>query len=242
MPVASKRFTTWCSWRRPDCSVAIGLPMTPAWSTGTPWNTTCIDLIRPHLTPNSCCSCDRVRERHLRRLAAGGGLLAGSLLPAVPYADGNDGTVEVHMISDPEGAHVGFDPIGVLIAPGQTVRRLCDANVHSTSAYHPSNDNHSLRIPENAKPWASDFLLPPQIFEVRLTVEGVYDYYCTPHEMAGMVGRIIVGKPGGPGMLPFDYFKVQGRPWMTVPPEAARAFPSIREILREKIVRLRAVS
>ena len=29
-------------------------------------------------------------------------------------------------------------------------------------------------------------------FEVRLTVEGVYDYYCIPHEASGMVGRIIV--------------------------------------------------
>jgi hypothetical protein len=32
----------------------------------------------------------------------------------------------------------------------------------------------------------------------------------TPHEMAGMVGRIIVGNPGGPGLLPFDYFMAQG--------------------------------
>jgi hypothetical protein len=44
-------------------------------------------------------------------------------------------------------------------------------------------------------------------FEVTLTVEGVYDYYCTTHEMAGMVGRIIVGQPSGPGTLLFDYFK-----------------------------------
>ena len=27
------------------------------------------------------------------------------------------------------------------------------------------------------------------------TVEGVYDYYCVPHEHAGMVGRIVVGTP-----------------------------------------------
>jgi plastocyanin len=175
-------------------------------------------------------------------IAAGGGLLAGRFLSAARVAVGAGAIVEVHMTSDPEGAHVGFDPIGILIEPGQTIRWICDANVHSTSAYHPDNDNHSLRIPEAAKPWASDYLLPSQTFEVRLTIEGVYDYYCTPHEMAGMVGRIIVGKPGGPGVLPFDYFKAQGHDWMPVPAEAQRAFPDVREIMGRKVVRLQPVA
>ena len=26
---------------------------------------------------------------------------------------------------------------------------------------------------------------------------GVYDYFCIPHEMAGMAGRIVVADPGG---------------------------------------------
>ena len=172
-------------------------------------------------------------------LATGGGLLAGLFPPLLVSSLGAaDGTVEIHMTRDLEGAHVGFDPIGILIEPGQRVRWICDANVHSTSAYHPNNDNHSLRIPEAAQPWASDYLLPQQSFEVRVTVEGVYDYYCTPHELAGMVGRIIVGKPGGPGLLPFDYFKAQGHDWMPVPPEAQRAFPKVSDILAQKRVRL----
>ena len=169
-------------------------------------------------------------------LAAGGGILAGSLLPFMARSYGKDETVEIHMKSDPEGSHVWFDPIGVLVAPGTTVRWICDANVHSTNAYHPNNENHSLRIPEHAKPWASDLLLPQQTFEVQLSVEGVYDYYCAPHEMAGMVGRIVVGKPAGPGTLPFDYFLAQGKSWMPVPPAAQRAFPKISEILEMKVV------
>lgn len=28
---------------------------------------------------------------------------------------------------------------------------------------------------------------------------------CAPHEETGMVGRIVVGRPAGPGMQPFDY-------------------------------------
>ena len=40
------------------------------------------------------------------------------------------------MRSDPDGAHVGFDPIGLKMAPGTTVRWLVEANVHTTTAYH----------------------------------------------------------------------------------------------------------
>lgn len=74
--------------------------------------------------------------------------------------------------------------------------------------------------------------------EVTLAVEGVYDYYCKPHEAAGMVGLLVVGAPGGPGTLPFDYFK--GKPgtdnWRPVPPTARKAFPSIEAIMRQKVV------
>jgi plastocyanin len=179
-----------------------------------------------------------LRRRNI--LIAGAAVLAGLLWPG---SRGNSSTqvVEIHMRSDAAGAHVGFDPIGILIEPGQTVRWICDGNVHTTAAYHPNNDNHSLRIPNAAQPWASDYLQPGEIFEVRLTVEGVYDYFCLPHEMAGMVGRIIVGKPGGPGALPYDYFVVTGHQWMPVPPEAQTAFPSIDEIMQKRLVRSRQI-
>ncbi|HOD35479.1 MAG TPA: plastocyanin/azurin family copper-binding protein [Syntrophales bacterium] len=80
---------------------------------------------------------------------------------------------------------------------------------------------------------------PGSHFEVTLTVEGVYDYFCIPHEMAGMVGRIIVGRPTGPGSLPFDYYR--GRPgtadWQPVPEATQRAFPGIERIMRERVIR-----
>ncbi len=167
-------------------------------------------------------------------LAAGGGIFLGTVLRT---RAGAADVVEIHMRSDASGGVVGFDPVGVLVQPGQVVRWICDANVHTTTAYSPRNDNHSLRIPEEAQPWASDFLLPGQKFEVNLTVEGVYDYFCAPHEMAGMVGRLIVGHPGGPGMLPFDYFKAEGKNWALVPPAAQKAFPTIAQIMGEKIIR-----
>ena len=136
------------------------------------------------------------------------------------------------MRSNSDGSVVAFDPVGVLTVPGTTVRWICDENVHTS----PENDSHSLRIPKNAQPWASDYLLPGQGFEVMLTEEGVYDYFCVPHELAGMVGRIIVGKPTGPGGLPFDYFVSDGHHWQKVPPAAQRAFPAIAEIMEKKTV------
>jgi plastocyanin len=167
-------------------------------------------------------------------LSASGGVFLGVALSGRSVAAD---VVEIHMKSDLTGGVVGFDPIGALLQPGQTVRWICEANVHTTTAYSPKNDDHSLRIPKEAQPWASDYLLPGQKFEVKLTVEGVYDYDCAPHEMAGMVGRLIVGHPSGPGALPFDYFKTEGKTWVTVPPAAQRAFPTVDEIMREKVVR-----
>jgi plastocyanin len=111
--------------------------------------------------------------------------------------------VEIRKRSGIEGAHVDFDPIGLRVAPGTTVRWVVEANVHTATTYHPANDGHPLRIPQRAEPWDSGYLVEPgEAFEVTLTAEGVYDYFCAPHEVAGMVGRIIVGRPGGPGTGP----------------------------------------
>lgn len=142
----------------------------------------------------------------------------------------------IEMRSNTLGSRVWFDPIGLYVEPGTTVRWVVRENVHTTTAYHPRNDHHPLRIPERATPWDSGFLVNPgDHFDVTLTVPGVYDYHCMPHEAAGMVGRIIVGRPLGPGAEPFDYWA--GRPgtesWRHVPGAAREAFPSIARIVAE---------
>ena len=146
----------------------------------------------------------------------------------------------IEMRSDALGSRVWFDPIGLYMEPGTTVRWLLRQNVHTTTAYHPRNDKHSLRIPEGAMPWDSGYLVQPgEHFDVTLTVPGVYDYYCTPHEGAGMVGRIVVGNSRGPGAEPFDYWvdKPGTDGWRVVPDAARAAFPSIARILAERRVR-----
>ena len=176
-----------------------------------------------------------------RDFLTAGGLALASL--AVPIITRASGPVEIQMRSSPRGEEVWFDPIGVRIEPGQTVRWIMASpgNPHTTTAYHPTNANHSLRIPEAATPWDSGFLVKPRdTFDVTLSVEGVYDYFCLPHEAAGMVGRIVVGRPGGPGTLPFDYFVGRATTqWIPVPEAARAAFPSVAAIVSNGAVRRR---
>ena len=146
----------------------------------------------------------------------------------------------IEMRSDAAGSRVWFDPIGLFVNPGTTVRWLVLHNVHTTTAYHPTNDHHALRIPEAATPWDSGYLVNPgDHFDVTLTVPGVYDYYCMPHEEAGMVGRIVVGEASGPGAEPFDYWV--GAPgtggWRHLPAAARQALPSVARIMAERRVR-----
>ncbi|PVA08325.1 plastocyanin/azurin family copper-binding protein [Thalassorhabdomicrobium marinisediminis] len=140
--------------------------------------------------------------RHRRDvLKLGGGLLAALSLPAILRGAPSDAVAVVEMAGTARGEHVWFRPHGLHVNPGTLVRFVNrDAgNSHTATAYHPDLYGRSLRIPDAATPWDSGFLLPDAQFEVMLTVPGVYDYYCLPHEMAGMVGRIVVGRPTDAG-------------------------------------------
>ena len=161
---------------------------------------------------------------------AGGLILVGATagLRRSPAAD----TIDIAMAGSTGGAHVWFRPAGLLIQPGQTLRWTNhDAgNSHTATAYHPNFYEKPQRIPADAQPWDSGFLLPGESFLLTLTVPGVYDYYCLPHELAGMVGRIIVEGPAtdqGWRKLPPD-----GR----IPKQALHSFPSVERILQEKSV------
>lgn len=104
-----------------------------------------------------------------------------------------------------------FDPIGLHVQPGETIRFIPGRmDMTTLSAYHPDNDNHELRIPETAKPF--DFGFPEQpFFDFVLEIEGTYDYFSKYQEVVGMVGRIVVGHPGGPGEKPWGYGGAEGR-------------------------------
>jgi plastocyanin len=173
-------------------------------------------------------------------IQSAGAVVAGMVLPSWWRAPAQAvKLVEIAMRSDPAGSKVWFDPIGLLVEPGTTVRWVVKENVHTTTAYHPDNGHHSLRIPEGAASWDSGYLVNPgDHFDVTLTVPGVYDFFCMPHEAAGMVGRLVVGKPGGPGALPLDYFKGRAGTgqWLPVP-AAAQHFPAVERIVHERTIR-----
>ena len=103
----------------------------------------------------------------------GGTLLAG--LPLLSAQAAGSDIVEITMHGNTDGSVVWFDPQGVLVRPGQTVRwtNRDPGNSHTSTAYHPMNDGHPLRIPPGAQPWNSDYLLPDQSFEAVLNAPGV---------------------------------------------------------------------
>ncbi|MEO5321818.1 plastocyanin/azurin family copper-binding protein [Mesorhizobium sp. CC13] len=164
-------------------------------------------------------------------IEAGGGFFLAALLARPAAAAGN--VVDLEIRGKDDGAHVWFDPIGIRIEPGQTLRwtNRDPANSHTVTSYHPRIFDRPLRIPAGAAPWDSDYLLPGESFSVTLTVPGVYDYYCVPHEQAGMVGRIVVGAPQAQPPVAAD-------PSLTPLPEvASNGFPPVAEIIAKGIVR-----
>ncbi|WP_090844407.1 cupredoxin domain-containing protein [Paracoccus alkenifer] len=155
-------------------------------------------------------------------------LLAARARPASAQA----APVLIEMKGSPRGERVAFVPSGVGVAPGTVVRFVNrDAgNSHTATTYHPDILDRPQRIPDAAQPWDSDLLLPEDAFEVTLTVPGVYDFYCVPHEHAGMVGRIVVGTPDdtgwqGPATDPGD-----------LPDAALAAFAAVDVILAQGAV------
>ena len=157
-------------------------------------------------------------------LRIGGVVLAG--LPLSRAAAQNSDVVEITMSGNKDGSAVWFDPVGVLVRPGQTVRwtNRDPGNSHTSTAYHPDNDDHPLRVPARASPWDSDYLLPDQSFETVLNIPGVYDFYCVPHEHAGMVGRLVLLPEDGSVPVPPTGSPVAGA--------EAVLFPSVEDIVR----------
>ncbi|MFP3921342.1 MAG: plastocyanin/azurin family copper-binding protein [Dichotomicrobium sp.] len=160
-----------------------------------------------------------------RRLLALGGGFAAAL--AAPVLARETPPAAIQMQGTARGERVWFAPVGLAVTPGTTIRFVNrdPANSHTATAYHPDLFDRQQRVPDRAEPWDSGYLLPDESFEVTLMVPGVYDYYCIPHEMAGMVGRIVVGRPGGDG-------------WQRAAPdsgdlteESVAALPAVEDIL-----------
>jgi len=137
-----------------------------------------------------------------------------------------------------------FDPIGLYVKPGDTVDFYIvgggTGRPPTVTAYHPNNDNHELRIPENAKPFDSGIDVKTGRreagFRWTFEVEGTYDYYSRFEERIGMVARIVVGRPGGPGEKPWGYGNKEGR--KAIPPAVLKRAKLLdsQEIVKKRVI------
>ena len=107
------------------------------------------------------------------------------------------------------------------------------SGAHSATAYHPDNEYAlNRRIPRDTPAWDTGVLDEMGAFRnVTFETKGTHDYYRVSHKQLGMVGRIVVGEPGGPatespnldgnlpaseriverGAIPYEEFQAEGR-------------------------------
>lgn len=133
----------------------------------------------------------------------------------------------VAMITDDSGHH--FEPHLVWVETSGTVTWTNESGSHTATAYHPEYDK-PLRIPEEAEPWDSGMYSEQgATFEHTFEVDGVYDYFCVPHEHRAMVGTVIVGDPDPheqPGL---------GEPQDDLPDEAKELFEELNHQTNEAL-------
>ncbi|QLG48181.1 cupredoxin domain-containing protein [Natrinema halophilum] len=108
-----------------------------------------------------------------------------------------------------------FDPTGLIVETGDVVRFDFATPEHTVTAYHP-NLGRQRRIPEGVPPFSSPVLGMNAFWLYRFDEPGVYDVLCAPHEIYGMVARIVVGEPtadfGPKGNVKTDGGEVELRP------------------------------
>jgi len=93
-----------------------------------------------------------------------------------------------------------FDPQVVHVTPGTTVEWVVETGRHNVTGYHEDTHPPHRTAPE-ATAWGSELLTGPgSSYEHTFETEGIYDYVdtqqvCVSHEIAGNVGRVVVGWP-----------------------------------------------
>ncbi|MEF8894490.1 cupredoxin domain-containing protein, partial [Halodesulfurarchaeum sp.] len=109
--------------------------------------------------------------------------------------------VRATVLEEDQGAgRYVFTPAVVWLEPGGTIFWTFEETDHTVTVYHPQYDKPK-RIPDAAEtPFNSEFTgggEPGTSFNFVFNVEGVWNYFCKPHEERGMVGMVIVGSPQG---------------------------------------------
>lgn len=112
---------------------------------------------------------------------------------AVARAAGASDTVHVTMDN-----RLRFLPDTVRVSAGQAVRWENTSDIIHTVTADPGAavEPGNVRLPDGAAPFDSGDLLPGRAFVHVFQQPGTYEYVCVPHEMAGMIGVVIVDEGG----------------------------------------------
>ena len=87
-----------------------------------------------------------------------------------------------------------FEPATLSIQKGTTVTwRNTTGTIHTvTDDLGKAANKADAALPSGAQPWDSGNINPGETFQHTFDTPGTYEYFCTPHEAAGMVGTITV--------------------------------------------------
>lgn len=115
---------------------------------------------------------------------AGGAVGAGAAIRG-----GASDTVVVDMDN-----RLRFLPETVRVRAGQTVRWVNGSALMHTVTADPAAaaDPANVELPAGAAPFDSGEMSPGDTFAYTFTVPGTYRYVCLPHELAGMIGVVVV--------------------------------------------------
>lgn len=100
-------------------------------------------------------------------------------------------TLTVKVLGTAEDAR--FEPVVLQAQPRDVIKFEVKEGLHTVTAYHPEN-RRPMRIPETAQSFDSGMLTAGEIWFLKLKKQGVYDYFCLPHERMGHAGRILAGE------------------------------------------------
>jgi plastocyanin len=122
-----------------------------------------------------------------------------------------------HAVAETTGFH--FGPAGLAVEPGDVVLFSAESPDHAVAAFHERHGRQN-RVPDGVGPFSSPLVPVEGLWLHRFDEPGVYDVYCPPHAVFGMVMRIVVHD--GSGEVPSLSVEDTGRP-----PEAENTLPSI---------------
>jgi plastocyanin len=87
-----------------------------------------------------------------------------------------------------------FEPGTITIRVGDTVEWQNGSSVMHTATFDPDRaaDASNVVLPEGAEPFDSGSVNAGESWSHTFETAGTYQYICRPHELAGMIGEVVI--------------------------------------------------